>query len=102
MTQTEPKTNKSLFPSLSPHYRRVIWYIVPRRPSAHRSPRLKLHHSFPFLSATQSRRRGKRGGEDLPSGALLVEDTVAALLATDGLAFIDPNLDAALSAEVVH
>lgn len=37
-----------------------------------------------------------------PSRALLVQDAVTALLATNRLALIDANLDTALGAQVVH
>lgn len=39
---------------------------------------------------------------DLPSRPLLVQNTVSTLLAADGLALVDADLDATLGAEVVH
>jgi hypothetical protein len=41
-------------------------------------------------------------GRDIPTRPLLVQDTVTALFATDRLALVDADLNAALRTEIVH
>ena len=59
---------------------------------------LELDHA---ATKVRNGRRAARSREDIPVGALLVQNTVTALLATDGVAALESNFGIAVTAQVL-